>query len=136
MLRTTLFVVGLCLLTGAVWSQDTRGTITGKITDPSGAVLPGANVVVTNTAMGTKTVLTSNQDGIYQATYLIPGTYQVEAVSGGFKKVLRDHIELRVAERLEINVELPLGASDQSVTVTAETPLLTSESASVGTIVD
>ena len=48
-------------------AQDTRGTIKGRITDPSGAVVPGAAVVVTNTAMGTKTTLTTNQDGYYQA---------------------------------------------------------------------
>ena len=72
----------------------------------------------------------------YQATYLIPGFYQVEAAAQGFKKSVRDHIEVRVADRLEINLELTLGASDQSITVSAETPLLNSESASVGTVVD
>jgi len=127
----------LTLLAGAVaWSQETRGTITGRVTDPSGAVIPGATVVVTNTAMGTKTNISTNQDGIYQAPFLIPGMYQVEAVSAGFKQAVRGNIELRVADRLEVNLELQIGASDQSVTVTAETPLLNSETASVGTVVD
>ena len=58
----------LCLLTaGSVWSQDTRGTITGRVTDPSGAVIAGAKVVVTNAAMGTKIDLTTNAEGIYRA---------------------------------------------------------------------
>ena len=137
MVRTISGVLVLCLLmAGAGWSQETRGTITGRINDPSGAVIPGATVVVTNTAMGTKTNLRTNEDGIYQATYLIPGPYQVEAVAQGFKKVVRGSIEVRVADRLEVNLELQIGASDQSVTVTAETPLLNSETASMGTVVD
>jgi hypothetical protein len=86
--------------------------------------------------MGTKTTLTTNQEGIYQAAYLLPGTYLIEAGAQGFKKVLRDKVELRVADKLEINLELALGTPDQAVTVSAETPLLSSESASVGTVVD
>jgi hypothetical protein len=126
-----------CLaIAAACWSQETRGIITGTISDPSGAVIPGATVVVTNTAMGTKTTLTANQGGLYQANYLIPGIYQVEASSPGFRKIVRDNIEIRVADRLEVNIELPIGPSDQSLTVTAETPLLQAESASVGTVVD
>jgi hypothetical protein len=78
------------LLSAAIcWSQETRGSIVGKVTDPSGALIAGANVVVTNTAMGTKTTLSTNADGDYQATYLIPGTYQVEVASPGFKKAIR-----------------------------------------------
>lgn len=138
MLRRILSVMAVfaILLCVPGWSQETRGTITGRITDPSGAVIPGATVVVTNTAMGTKTSLTTNENGIYVASYLLPGIYEVEAGSQGFKKILRSNIELRVADRLEVNVELQIGASDQSVTVTAETPLLNSETASVGTVVD
>ncbi|HLK62118.1 MAG TPA: TonB-dependent receptor [Bryobacteraceae bacterium] len=135
--RIIWLVAAVALLTGrADWAQETRGTIAGRITDPSGAVIPGATVVVTNVAMGTKTNASTNQDGIYQATFLIPGMYQVEALSAGFKQAVRGNIELRVADRLEVNLELQIGASDQSVTVTAETPLLSSETASVGTVVD
>ena len=66
----------LCLLTaGSVWSQDTKGTITGRVTDPSGSVIPGAQVVVANTAMGTKAELTTNAEGIYRAAALSPGVY-------------------------------------------------------------
>ena len=137
MLRRISTLGILCLaITAPCWSQETRGTITGTITDPSGAVIPGATVVVTNTAMGTKTTLTANQGGLYQANYLIPGIYQVEASSAGFKKTLRDQIEIRVADRIEVNIELAVGAADQSLTVTAETPLLQAESASVGSVVD
>jgi len=136
MLRRILFSVCFLIACAGVWGQETRGTISGLITDPSGAVIPGATVVVTNVAMGTKANLSANENGIYQAPYVLPGIYQVDAASAGFKKIVRENIELRVADHLEVNIELQIGNSDQSVTVTAETPLLNSESASVGTVVD
>ena len=67
-------VTTLALLTSAMaWSQDTRGTISGRVLDPSGSVVPGANVIVSNAAMGTKAALTTNADGIYRAPLLSPG---------------------------------------------------------------
>ena len=109
------------LLPGVMPGQDTRGTIKGRVTDPSGAVVPGASVIVTNVAMGTKTTVTTNQDGYYQALFLNPGN--VPDRSGGpqgFKKAVRDKVEVRVADRLEINIRSEIGASEQTVTVTAE----------------
>jgi hypothetical protein len=127
----------VCLLASVVaWSQETRGTISGRVTDPSGAVIPGAQVVVTNSAMGTKTSLKTNQDGFYQASFLIPGVYHIEVTAAGFKKDVRDGIEVRVSDRLEVNLALELGASEQTVTVTAETPLLNTQTAALGTVID
>ena len=127
--RIRFVVAILCLLTaGSVWSQDTKGTITGRVTDPSGSVIPGAQVVVTNTAMGTKSDLTTNAEGLYRAPALSPGVYQIEVVATGFKKALRPAIELRVADRLDISVTLEIGASEQSVTVSTEAALLNAES--------
>jgi len=99
--RIRFVVAILCLLTaGSVWSQDTKGTITGRVTDPSGSVIPGAQVVVTNTAMGTTSALTTNAEGLYRAPALSPGVYQIEVVATGFKKALRPAIELRVAAEM------------------------------------
>ena len=127
----------LCLMFAAsAWSQDTKGTISGRVTDPSGAVIAGAQVVVTNTAMGTKSDLTTNAEGIYRAPALSPGMYKIEVAATGFKKAVRPDIEVRVADRLDINVALEIGASEQSVTVSTEAALLNAESASLGTVVD
>ena len=135
--RTLSLIAILCLAAISVaWSQDTRGTIVGRVTDPSGAVIPGAQVSVTNAAMGTKASLTTNGEGIYVAPLLQPGFYQLEVAAQGFKKAVRKNIEVRVADRLDINIALEIGASDQSVTVTTEIPLLKTESASLGTSVD
>ncbi|MDE3164326.1 MAG: carboxypeptidase regulatory-like domain-containing protein, partial [Acidobacteriota bacterium] len=129
--------VMLCLLAAVSgWAQDTRGSITGRVTDPSGAVVGGAGVVVTNTAMGTKTAITTSADGIYRAPLLSPGMYDIEVSAAGFKKALRAGVEVRVADRLEVDIPLEIGASEQQVTVTSEIPLLNTESASLGTVVD
>src|SRR3954471_6736769 len=131
------FLAILCLLTAAAgWSQDTRGTISGRITDPSGALVAGAQVTVTNPAMGTKSALTTNADGIYRAPLLSPGAYQIEVTAPGFKKALRSDVEVRVADRLDINIALEIGASEQQITITTELPVLNAESASLGTVID
>lgn len=132
----SLFAI-LCLLATAGWTQqDARGTIVGTVTDATGAVVPGAQVDVINKAMGTKVSLKTNDAGLYQAPFLIPGTYQVKVEVAGFKKFLRDDIELRVNDRLEVAIQLEVGTAEQSVTVTGETPLLTTETASLGAVVD
>ncbi len=135
--RTFSLIAILCLLAaGSGWSQDTRGTISGRVTDPSGAVIAGANVVVSNTAMGTKTAIETNSEGIYRAPLLSPGLYDIEVSAPGFKKALRNAVEVRVADRLDINIAMEIGASEQQVTVASEIPLLSTESASLGTVVD
>ncbi|HTS61839.1 MAG TPA: TonB-dependent receptor [Candidatus Acidoferrales bacterium] len=135
--RYFLFALALMLLiSSASWSQDTRGSIVGRVTDPSGAVVPDATVVVSNPATGSRSTATTNADGIYRVPLLPPGLYQIEVTSRGFKKALRNDVEVRVADRLDINIALEIGASEQQVTVVSETPVLNAESASMGTVID
>ena len=117
-------------------AQNTRGLITGRVFNPTGAVVANATVVVRNNAMGTKVTIQTAYDGIYRAALLSPGLYEIEVASAGFKKVIRRDLEVRVADRLDINFTMEIGASEQQVTVVAETPLLNTESASAGTVVD
>ena len=132
-----LSLILVCLLSACVaTAQETHGAIVGRVSDPSGALIPGASVVVTNAAMGTKLSLKTGTDGFYQALFLQPGIYKLEAAAQGFKKLEREGVEVRLADRLEINLELEVGSSELSVTVTAEAPLMNTESASVGTLVD
>ncbi|MBI4891733.1 MAG: carboxypeptidase regulatory-like domain-containing protein [Acidobacteria bacterium] len=133
----TAIIAVLVLLAGVpMWAQDARGTISGRVTDPSGAILAGAQVVVTNIAMGTKTSLATNNEGRYLAPVLPPGMYQVEVTATGFKKAVRSDVELRIGDRLDVSMTMEIGAQEQSVTVTGELPLLNSETASIGTVVD
>lgn len=129
--------ISLCLLLSySTVGQEARGSIVGAVTDPSGAVLPNAPVVVTNMSMGTRVSVPTNDSGRFTAPYLIPGTYSVLVEQQGFKRFLREGIEVRVNDRLEVNVQLEVGAAEQTVTVTGDTPLLSTESASLGTVVD
>ncbi len=136
MKKSLLSVLPLFLLTGALIAQETRGTILGRVTDPSGAVIPNATVLVVNKAMGTTATATTNASGLYQASYLIPGIYRITVDLSGFKKFVRDDVEVRVNDRLEINATLELGSTGESITVTGDTPLLSTATASVGTVVD
>ena len=117
-------------------AQEARGAITGTIRDASKGVVSGASVKITNVAMGTTVSVVTNSAGFFQALYLIPGTYQVVAENSGYKRYIREGIELRVNDTLEINIELEVGTMDQSITVTADTPTLETTTASMGKVVD
>ena len=131
-----VFATMVLLAPSTASAQEARGTITGKVVDSNKSVLAGATVKVTNVAMGTTLTLRTNQDGFYQAPYLIPGTYQVTVEATGFKRFVRDGVLLRVNDTLEIDVELEVGSMDQTVTITADAPLLDTTSGSMGTVVD
>ena len=139
--RLTALVVAIVAATAALTlpaaaaAQEARGTITGTIRDASGGVIPGATVTITNKEMGTTVTVVTNDVGFYQAPYLIPGTYQVTAELQGFKKAARE-VEVRIADRLEVDLALAVGARVESVTVTADTPLLETTNASLGNVVD
>lgn len=134
-----LLILLTCLLalvhTGQMLAQESRGAIVGKVLDATGGVIPGATVAATNKAMGTVTSVVTNSEGFYQLAFLLPGMYQLSAEMPGFKKVVRE-IEVRVNDRIEVDVTMEVGAPDQIVTVTDETPLLNTASASVGQVVD
>ncbi len=85
--------------------------------------------------MGTTVTVVTNEVGFYQVPYLIPGTYQVTAELQGFKKAARE-VEVRIADRLEVDLALAVGETVESVTVTADTPLLETTNASLGNVVD
>ena len=117
-------------------AQEARGTITGKVKDASDAVLPNASVKITNTARGTTTNLVTNDAGYFQAPYLLPGNYRIVVEVNGFKKYIRDGILLQIGATLDIPIQLEIGQTSESITVTAENPTLDTTSASMGQTVD
>lgn len=129
-----LFVLLVAFQQG--WSQESRGTILGRITDSSGAVVPDANVELTNIATRVMGRASTNQDGNYSFPFLIPGMYRIVAEKAGFKRIARDEIQVNVNDRIELNLSLELGVATETVTVTGEAPLLDTSSASVGRVVD
>lgn len=117
-------------------AQETRGTVRGTVTDPNGRVVPNATVQVIDPARGSKVILTTNGEGLYQATYLTSGVYQVIVEAPGFKRSIRDNITLQISETLQVDVPLEVGGATESVNVTAELPALKTEDASLGQVVD
>jgi hypothetical protein len=121
---------------GSISAQETRGTIRGTVTDPNGQAVPNATVHVVDPARGTSVDLTTNGEGYYQATYLLPSAYQVVIEAAGFKKSIRDNVPLQIGEALQINVTLEVGGAQETVTVTSDIPALNTENASLGQVVD
>ncbi|MDX1978863.1 MAG: TonB-dependent receptor [Bryobacteraceae bacterium] len=117
-------------------AQESRATIIGRATDPAGATIAGAVVRATNTATNTTASSTTNESGNFEIPYLLPGIYRVEVELTGFKKSVRDGIELRVNDRMTLDFQLQLGDVAESVTVSGETPLLETSTASVGLVMD
>ena len=134
-LRAALVVCAVVAGSGAAAAQETRGTIGGTVRDASGGVMPGATITVRNVAMATEVTVVTNAVGVYQAPYLIPGAYKVTAALSGFKTVTRE-VDVRIADRLEVDLALATGAAEETVTVTADTPILETTNASLGTVVD
>lgn len=127
----------LTLTTAQVgWSQESRGSIAGRVTDTSGAVVPSVSVRITNVATGVTTTAAANEEGLYVVRYLIPGLYRIEAEKPGFKRVLREGIELRINDELEVDLALSVGELTETVTVTSYVPPLESTDASYGQVVD
>src|SRR4051812_44570042 len=110
MLLRSVAVVGtvviLTLATRQSWSQESQGTILGRITDSSNLVVPGASVQITNVATTVAVQTVSNGAGNYSAPFLTPGTYRITVKKPGFKNVVRDGVVLNLNDRLEINVPL------------------------------
>ena len=133
--RSTFLLAAALLAVAMVQAQETRSTINGRVTDISGAVVPGAKVEVLNQAMGTRVEIESNQGGFYTAPLLLAGNYKITVTATGFKTFVRADVPLQVADRLEVNVALEIGDAQQSVNVTGAPELLSTESASLSATV-
>ena len=129
-------ILAAILCVGLAAAQETRGTILGRVLDPSGAPVAGASVIVENLDTGTQMRLTTNETGYYEANLLLPGNYRVSAEYTGFKRTVRSGVVLPLNARIEINLTLELGAMTESVSVIAEAPLLDTSTVSSGRIVD
>ncbi|HEX4169071.1 MAG TPA: TonB-dependent receptor, partial [Bryobacteraceae bacterium] len=117
-------------------AQTTFGSIVGNVSDPSGAAVANTEVTLTNLGTNEKRTETTNADGFYQFVNLAPANYSVEVAKTGFKRVLRTPVNVQTGTTSKIDLPLEVGAVNQTVEVTAQTPLLTPESSSLGQVID
>ena len=105
-------------------AQSGRGTITGTVTDSSGAIVPNADITITNKANGEETKAKTTTPKLFRAPYLEPGTYSVAASVKGFKTATRDNVQVLLAQTVTLDFTLELGEVTENVTVSFESPLL------------
>lgn len=128
----TLFLISLqCVL-----SQTFTGTITGTVTDANGATVAGAKITAKNEATGDVRQVTTNSEGLYIFSQLIPASYEVTAENPGFKKAVSTNAALRVNQTLELNITLQVGDVSQSIEVTTGVTLLDTQSANRAVTLD
>ncbi len=115
---------------------QTFGEITGVVTDASGALIPGANVTVSSPETGLTRTAASNSAGNYSFPSLLPGTYKIRAEKQGFQTEARNGIELQVQQVARIDFQLRVGSRSEIVEVSGGAPLLATENATVGTVIE
>src|SRR5262249_48096043 len=130
------FLCPLLLAIGRLHAQTTAAQITGRVTDPSDAIVAGAKVTATNAATGASRDTTSNEAGNYAVPLLEPGTYTLSVQREGFRPVERTGITLHVNQLARIDVVLQIGAVAEKLLVIADAPLLEAEQSSLGAVVD
>ncbi len=132
------FVAGLalCLLAANVTAQQGRGTILGSVTDQTGALVPGAQVAITNVNTNLNFNAVSNAEGAFSVNALPVGTYNVTVTKDGFKKYLRSGIVLEVDQKAQLNVVLETGAVNEVIEVTGSGSLVDTTTATLGKVIE
>jgi hypothetical protein len=129
-------ILALLFLAEGLFGQEYRGSLSGRVLDPSGAAVPGAHLTLTNTATNVRLTTDANAEGNYTLPYLQPATYSLRIEHPGFKTLQRSPIEIRIDEAVTVDASLELGSGTETVNVEANTPLLDTASASLGETVD
>jgi hypothetical protein len=138
---TALLFTGLSLLlvflAGAprALAQAVFGSIVGTVTDPTGAVVPNATVVVTDVGKGTSQTIKSNASGNYTASRLIPDTYTIKATAPGFATAEADNVQVSADTSPQVNLVFQTAGSSQNVTVTSAPPPLQTDRADISTVI-
>jgi hypothetical protein len=130
-----LAILLLLASASAAWGQATT-SLRGTVTDPSGQVVVGANVVLANTESKTERTVTTGEQGEYQLLFVPPGTYTLSVTATGFRRYEQKGLALLVNTPATANVELKVGATNETVTVTGEAPPLNMVDASIGNSFD
>ena len=136
-MRVCHFVIGaaVCLIAASLFGQ-TFGEISGAVSDPSGAAIPGAEVLVTNLATNQTRQAATNAAGSYTVPFLVPGRYKIEARSQGFKAAVAPERLLQVGDVARVDFTLEVGAVTETVEVSAAAEMLQTSSVATGTVIE
>jgi hypothetical protein len=125
-------IVLLAFMASVASAQQTQSSIQGRVTDESGAGIPGAVVIITHQASGMFRQVVSTDDGSYYVTGVLPGPYRVTAELTGFKKFERTDVQLTIGNTSTVDITLQVGALEENVTVTGDAPLVDVTSTQIG----
>src|SRR5262245_6866571 len=135
--RTIVSALLLFAMTGlSLRGQTTTGRIVGTVTDESGAVIPGVDVVVRNPGTGLSRNIVTNESGNYTVPLLPPAVYEVEAALPGFRREIRSGVTVQVDAAVRIDFALRAGDIQDEIQVVADAPLVQSETAALGQVMD
>jgi Carboxypeptidase regulatory-like domain len=124
------------LLVSLALAQQFRSSVSGVITDPGGATVAGARVTGVQIETGTRYNSVSTSDGRYSLVQLLAGTYRIEVEAPGFKRFVREPITVTADQQVGVSIGLQVGAQIETVTVAANTPLLDTENALQGEVIN
>ncbi len=131
-----LLLLFLSSFSSVLHAQSTNASITGRVTDPSKALIVGAKVAAVSSGTSFRYEAVTNGSGEYYLTNLPPGNYRIEIEKTGFKKLIKPDVVLHVQDALEIDFQMTLGSASESITVGAGAPLVDAESGTVSTVID
>ena len=134
--RISLAVCFATLFCFSAFSQETRSTLSGRVLDSQGGVVAGAVVVIRNADTGVALTFRTNETGYYEAGLLLPGNYELTAEMAGFKKLVRKGVVLPVSSSQVVDLSLEVGGVMETVSVTAEAPLLETSVVTSGRVID
>jgi hypothetical protein len=140
LLRCKFALISGCLLVilsaAAAAQTASTGALTGTVTDSNGAVVSEVQITVTSEATGEVRTVASQPSGVYVIPLLLPGAYSVEFAKTGFKTAVKSGLEIIVTETARLDVQLQPGGVQEKVTITADAPLLQTESSALGRVTD
>ena len=132
-----VLILGLTLLSGTrLLAQGITGTIAGTVTDPSGAALPGATVTITQASTNTVHTVTSSENGSFTAAELPPGDYTVQVEHQGFQRFRQTGVHLTIDQTVSLAPVLALGATTETVEVSAAAPVIQTTDSSIGSVIE
>src|SRR5581483_1765580 len=130
--RLTRLCIAVVMMAGIAVSQTSSTSLQGTVTDPSASAVPGATVVLVNNETKTERTTATGPAGEYRLLAIPPGTYRLSVVAKGFARYEQTALQLLVNTPATVNVQLKIGSTNESVTVSSEAPVLNLVDASMG----